>query len=429
MTDALLPLHLSVSGRLVVIVGGGPVAWRKASGVLDAGAVVRVVAPYLCDEFAEAEQSGLVSRRAREYRTGDLSGAWLVFAATGDADTDAQVEREAEALQTFCVRAGAPREGSGHGTRSPAVLRRGSVTVGVSTSDGADPRRAMAVRDALGWALDSGQIPLRRRRSGPGRVTLVGGGPGPADLLTLRARRVLAEADVVVVDRLAPREVLDELEPDVLVLEVGKSAGHHGTPQSDINQLLIDHARAGAHVVRLKGGDPFVFGRGGEEVAACRAADVAVSVIPGVSSAFAVPLAAGIPVTHRGIARSVTVLTGHDQDGPVQADWSALVRLGGTLVVLMGVDALTAISTALLGAGMSADTPVAIVQDGASPRQRVVTGRLDTIVQVAAQEQIRPPAVIVVGAVVGSPSPAVGQPAAHDLTAGAAPVCGHRYRI
>lgn len=399
MTEKLLPLHLSVSGRLVVVVGGGPVAWRKTTTVLDSGAVVRVVAPYLCDEFAEAEQAGLVSWRPRDYLPGDLVGAWLAFAATGDTDTDEQVEREAESRQLFCVRASASPGRSSTGTRSPAVLRRGEVTVGVSTSDGADPRRAMAVRDALGWALDSGSIPLRRNRSGPGRVTLVGGGPGPGDLLTLRGRRVLAEADVVVLDRLAPREVVDELDPGVLVLEVGKSPGHHATPQIEINQLLVDHARAGSHVVRLKGGDPFVFGRGGEEVAACRAAGVEVTVVPGVSSAFAVPLAAGIPVTHRGIARQVTVLTAHEQDGTVQADWPALTRAGGTLVVLMGVAALPQISAGLLTAGMAADTAVAIVQDGHTPAQRVVTGPLDGIAELAAQQQVRSPAVIVIGAV------------------------------
>jgi uroporphyrin-III C-methyltransferase/precorrin-2 dehydrogenase/sirohydrochlorin ferrochelatase len=401
VTEDLLPLHLSVSGRLVVVVGGGPVAWRKAAAGLAGGAVVRVVAPYLCDDLAEAAEMGRVAWRQREYRSGDLTGAWLAFAATGDSDTDAQVERDAESQQTFCVRVSPPRSGAGTGTRSPAVLRRGAITVGVSTSDGADPRRAMAVRDALGWALDSGQIALRRRRSGGGRVTLVGGGPGPADLLTLRGRRALAEADVVVVDRLAPLDVLGELEPDVLVLEVGKSPGHHAAPQQSINQLLVDHAVAGSHVVRLKGGDPFVFGRGGEEVAACRAAGVPVSVIPGVSSAFAVPLAAGIPVTHRGIARQVTVLTGHDQDGPIRADWPALARGGGTLVVLMGVAALPEIRAGLLGAGMAADTPVAVIQDGASPRQRVATGRLDEIVEEAVRQRVRPPAVIVIGAVAG----------------------------
>lgn len=401
MTHSLLPLHLCVTGRLVVVVGGGPVAWRKAAGVLASGALVRVIAPYLCDEFAEAVEGGLVSWRGREYLTGDLAGAWLAFATTGDTDTDAEIELEAQAQQTFCVRASTSPAAADTGTRSPAVLRRGAVTVSVSSTDGADPRRAMAVRDALGAALDSGHLPLRRRRSGPGRVTLVGGGPGPGDLLTLRGRRALAEADVVVVDRLAPRQVLDELDPDVVVLEVGKSPGHHSAPQDEINQLLVEHALAGAQVVRLKGGDPFVFGRGSEEVAACRASGVTVSVVPGVSSAFAVPLAAGIPVTHRGIASQVTVLTGHDQDGPVQADWSALARGGGTLVVLMGVAALPEIRAGLLHAGMAVDTPVAIVEEGASARQRVTTGRLDVIAELAEAQQVRPPAVIVIGAVAG----------------------------
>lgn len=398
MTE-LLPLHLSVQGRVVVVIGGGPVAWRKVEAALAGGALVRVVAPYLCDDLADAEQAQLVSWHPREYVPGDLAGSWLAFAATGDADVDARIESDATDQQTFCVRASALPGRSRMSTRSPAVLRRGPLTVSVSTSEGADPRRAMVVRDAVGWALDSGLIPLRRTRAGPGRVTLVGGGPGPGDLLTLRGRRALAEADVVVVDRLAPREVLDELDADVLVLEVGKSAGHHTTPQESINQLLVDHARSGSHVVRLKGGDPFVFGRGGEEVAFCRSAGIPVAVIPGVSSAFAVPLGAGIPVTHRGMARQVTVLTGHDQDGPVDADWNALAKAAGTLVVLMGIAALPKITAALLDADMPAATPVAIVQDGASTQQRVIVATLDTIAGIAAAQQVAPPAVIIIGAV------------------------------
>ena len=426
MGERLLPLHLSVAGRPVVVIGGGPVAWRKAGAALDSGADVTVVAPYLCEEFAAAAAAGEVAWQQRDYLPGDITGAWLAFAATGDTATDEAVEREAASHQMFCVRASARPVGDGgnarvdganagvngvnagayggrggvhSGTRSPAVLHRGSVTIGVSTSDGADPRRAVAIRDAIGWALDSGQLPLRRRRGGTGRVTLVGGGPGPGDLLTLRGRRALAEADVVVVDRLAPREVLDELGPGVLVVEVGKAPGHHVTSQTAINQLLIDHANAGSEVVRLKGGDPFVFGRGGEEVAACREAGVETSVVPGVSSAFAVPLAAGIPVTHRGVARQVTVITGHDRDGAVHADWPALARGTGTLVVLMGVAALPEISSALLAAGMVGGTPVAIVEDGGSPRQRVTVGTLDGITTEAQRRQVRAPAVVVIGAV------------------------------
>ena len=399
MNDALLPLHLSLTGRLVVVVGGGPVAWRKVVSALQAGAVVGVISPYLCDDLADSVTAGAVTWHERDYLAGDLDGAWLAFAATGEALTDTAVEREAEAARIFCVRCSSLPDQARAGTRSPATVHRGGLTVSVSTSGGADPRRAVAVRDAIGWLLDSGAIPLRRHRSGTGRVTLVGGGPGAGDLMTLRGRRVLAEADVVVVDRLAPREVLDELGPDVLVVEVGKAAGQHSASQTEINQLLVEHAQAGRQVVRLKGGDPFVFGRGGEEMIACQEAGVAVDVVPGVSSAFGVPLIAGIPVTHRRMARQVTVLTGHDEDGLIRADWPALAADRGTLVVLMGVGALAEISRQLLRNGRSGSTPVAIIENGYAADQRVTVGPLAEINAVATARSVRAPAVIVIGEV------------------------------
>ncbi|MEP6981752.1 MAG: uroporphyrinogen-III C-methyltransferase [Nakamurella sp.] len=401
---ALLPLHLSLLGRRVTVVGGGPVAWRKVQSCLEAGACTVVVAPYVCDELADAVADGDVEWAPREYVEGDLDGSWLAFAATGDVRTDDAVEAAADAERIFCVRASAGA-GVRNGTRSPAVLRRESVTVSVSSTDGADPRRAVALRDAIGVALDCGLLPLRRVRGGAGRVTLVGGGPGSIDLLTLAGRRALAEADVVVVDRLGPREVLAELGADVLILEVGKAPGEHPVPQHAINALLLDHAEAGRHVVRLKGGDPFVFGRGGEEVEAGRAAGVEVTVIPGVSSAFAVPAAAGIPVTHRGLARQVTVLAGHDAAGVVRADWPALARAGAdgnTLIVLMGVKHLASISTALHSAGAPFDLPVAIIENGCTPGQRVTVGALADIATIALAREVRSPAVIVIGRVVNA---------------------------
>lgn len=401
---ALLPLHLSLIGRRVTVVGGGPVAWRKVQSCLEAGASTVVIAPYVCDELADAVADGDVEWIARDYIEGDLDGAWLAFAATGDVTTDDAVEAAADAGRVFCVRASAGA-GVRNGTRSPAVLRRESVTISVASTDGADPRRAVALRDAIGVALDSGRLPLRRVRGGAGRVTLVGGGPGSVDLLTLQGRRVLAEADVVVVDRLGPREVLAELGADVLILEVGKAPGKHPVPQHAINALLVDHAQAGRHVVRLKGGDPFVFGRGGEEVEACQAAGVEVLVVPGVSSAFAVPAAAGIPVTHRGLARQVTVLAGHDAAGVVRADWPALARAGAdgnTLIVLMGVKHLPSISAALLAAGAPCDLPVAIIENGCTPEQRVTVGALADIATIALAREVRSPAVIVIGRVVNA---------------------------
>jgi uroporphyrin-III C-methyltransferase/precorrin-2 dehydrogenase/sirohydrochlorin ferrochelatase len=225
-------------------------------------------------------------------------------------------------------------------------------------------------------------------------VVLVGGGPGEPDLLTLRGRRELAAADVVVVDRLAPQAVLDELAPGVLILDVGKVPGRHPVPQHEINRLLVEHATAGRRVVRLKGGDPYLLGRGGEEVAACREAGVAVTVVPGVTSAFAVPAAAGIPVTHRGLSRQVTVLSGHDAG---DITWANYADGAGTLVVLMGVAALPAICAGLLAAGMNPQTPAAVIEDGWSVQQRVTSGTVRDIVRRATDVGVGSPAVIVIG--------------------------------
>jgi uroporphyrin-III C-methyltransferase len=227
----------------------------------------------------------------------------------------------------------------------------------------------------------------------------VGGGPGDVELMTVRALRLLREADVVVHDRLAPRRALAEARPGAQLVDVGKVPGHHAVPQEQINELLVRHARAGRFVVRLKGGDPYLFGRGGEEVEACRAAGVPVEVVPGVSSAFAVPAAAGVPVTHRGLSRSVTVLTGHDDLEP--AKLAALATLGGTVVVLMGVSRIPSLTAGLLAAGMPADLPVAVVERGWTDEQRTTVGDLAGIAEAVRARGVRSPAVIVVGAVAG----------------------------
>lgn len=233
-----------------------------------------------------------------------------------------------------------------------------------------------------------------------GHVALVGGGPGAPDLLTVRGARMLAQADVVVVDRLGPRGVVADLDPRVEVIDVGKRPGHHPVPQERINELLVDRARAGQRVVRLKGGDPFVFGRGGEEAAACRAAGVAVEVVPGISSALAVPQAAGIPVTHRGVAGAVHIVNG--QAEITEATRAALRDAGTTTVVLMGVAALPRIVRAALEAGAAADRPVAIVESGHTDRQRTTRTTLGEAVEAARAVQIRNPAVIVIGDVAGA---------------------------
>jgi uroporphyrin-III C-methyltransferase/precorrin-2 dehydrogenase/sirohydrochlorin ferrochelatase len=261
----------------------------------------------------------------------------------------------------------------------------------------------MAVRDAIRDLLATG---LREVESAPdakpGRVALVGAGPGDPELVTVRGRRLLAAADVVVVDRLAPGLLLDELGPGVELVDASKIPYGPATTQEEINRILVDRALEGRFVVRLKGGDPYVFGRGGEEVLACAAAGVPVTVVPGVTSAVAAPAAAGIPVTHRGIAHEFSVVSGHLPPGHAQSlvDWSALARLRGTIVVLMGLKNLPRIAEALLAGGRPADTPAAVVQEGTTATQHTVRADLSTIAAAARSEGVRPPAIVVVGPVV-----------------------------
>jgi uroporphyrin-III C-methyltransferase/precorrin-2 dehydrogenase/sirohydrochlorin ferrochelatase len=397
MTQPRHALLLDVTGRRVLVVGGGPVAARRAARLVDDGAAVHVVAPAICEDLADLVDAGLLRWHAREYLATDLDGAWLVHTATGDASVDATVAADADAARLWCVRAD---DAASSAAWTPAVARADDVTIAVGA--GGDPRRAVAVRDAVALLLDTGALPLRRHRAAAtGRVTLVGGGPGDPGLITTRGRRALAEADVVVVDRLAPRALLDELDPSVEVVEAGKAPHAHTLTQQQINELLVDRARAGKRVVRLKGGDPFVLGRGGEEVAACVAAGVPVDVVPGVTSAIAVPGAAGIPVTHRGLSRQVTIVSAHDS----ATDWSALARLDGTLVLLMGVARLADHAARLVEAGMAPSTPVAVVENGTLPGQRTTTGTLADIAAVAAARGVGNPAVVVVGDVAGLASP------------------------
>jgi uroporphyrin-III C-methyltransferase/precorrin-2 dehydrogenase/sirohydrochlorin ferrochelatase len=273
------------------------------------------------------------------------------------------------------------------------VARSGDVTVAITS--GGDPVRSARLRNAIALALDTGSLPVRRHRSGAGSVALVGGGPGDPGLITTRGRQLLAEADVVVVDRLAPRELLEHLDPEVVVVDAGKTAGHHPLPQEEINRLLVSYAQAGRRVVRLKGGDPFVLGRGGEEALACLAAGVRVEVVSGVTSAVAVPAAAGIPVTHRGRARQVTIASGHEG-----LDWPSLAKLEGTLVLLMAVTELPTATAELVAHGMDPDTPSAVVESGFGPDQRTTVGTLATIAALARDREVRAPAVVVIGSVV-----------------------------
>jgi uroporphyrin-III C-methyltransferase/precorrin-2 dehydrogenase/sirohydrochlorin ferrochelatase len=394
------PVLLDLTGRRVVVVGGGRVALRRARGLLEAGALVHVVAPAVLPELAGLAGPGGpgVAVHRRRYAEGDLDGAWLVHACTDDPAVNAAVAAAAERRQVPCVRADAAAGGS---ARTPAVARSGELTVAVN-ADG-DPGRAVALRDGVARLLELGELPVRHRRPPvAGSVALVGGGPGDPGLITVRGRRLLAEADVVVVDRLAPQALLAGLDAGVEVIDMGKAPHGLGATQEEINAVLVDRARAGRRVVRLKGGDPFVFGRGGEEVAACVAAGVPVDVVPGVSSALAGPAAAGIPVTHRGVAADFAVVSGHlDPTRPGSTvDWQALADGPATLVLLMALDQLAAVATELVKRGRPAGTPVAVVRSATLPDQQVLVATLGTVAGEVSRAGLRPPAVVVVGDVV-----------------------------
>src|SRR6476661_9402084 len=286
-----LPVVLDLTGRLVVAVGGGPVSARRVRAFLDEGAVVRVVAPWLCEDLRDLVAAGRVDWLERDYAgPADLDGAWFVHTATGEPSVDREVAADAEALRLWCVDA----------TDAVGTTASVAATADVTTPDGrviestyaaGDPGLAVTVRDGGAQALATGHLDLRRTRTHGRRgwVALVGGGPGADGLLTARGHELLASADVVVLDRLAPRGVVDRLPASVRVIDVGKTPGHHPVPQSRINDVLVEEAQRGHGVVRLKGGDPYVLGRGGEERAACEAAGVPVEVVPGVTSAVSVP--------------------------------------------------------------------------------------------------------------------------------------------
>jgi uroporphyrin-III C-methyltransferase/precorrin-2 dehydrogenase/sirohydrochlorin ferrochelatase len=386
---------LDLTDRPVVVVGGGLVAARRVRGLLAAGANVLVIAPVILDEIILLG----VSTATRSFAESDLDGAWFVIACTDDPAVNAAVADAAEQRRVFCVRADAATGGS---ARTSAVARLDGLTVSVNGGD--DPARAVALRDAIVAALSVGELPLRRVRPVPGgEVALVGGGPGDPELITVRGRRLVATADVVVVDRLAPRELLETLGADVEVIDCGKSPHRQNLTQAQINEVLVDRALAGKRVVRLKGGDPFVFGRGGEEWLACVAAGVPVTVVPGVTSATAGPAMAGIPLTHRGVAADFTVVSGHlDPGRPADhsIDWPGLAAHAGTLVLLMAMDRLHLIADELIGHGKSPTTPAAVVHRATTDAQRVVRAPLDRIADAAAREGIGAPAVIVIGDVV-----------------------------
>ncbi|MDO5752570.1 uroporphyrinogen-III C-methyltransferase [Arthrobacter sp.] len=399
----LFPTSLRLLGRPVLVVGGGTVAARRAKALLDAGAHVTLVAPVLSAPARALADAGLLTWHARSYESADMANVWYVVAASNNTLVDAQVASDAEDNRIWCVNHSNAQDSAAW---TPAVATVEDIKVAVNA--GGDPLRAAAIRNAIAAALESGDLPLDVYRRGAdrlerrglgtlehrGSVALVGGGPGAEDLITVRGRRLLAEADVVVADRLGPRGLLETLGEDVKIIEVGKTPGHHPVPQTEINAILVREALAGNRVVRLKGGDPYVLGRGGEEAIACRENGVDVEVVPGVTSAVSVPAAAGIPVTHRGLAKAFTMISGHEdlENVPHGSDH--------TVVLLMGVGTLNRSVPVLAAAGRGSDCPVAIIENGFGKDQRTTIGTLGTIVALAQAGKVRNPAVVVVGDVV-----------------------------
>ncbi|GAA3164930.1 uroporphyrinogen-III C-methyltransferase [Blastococcus jejuensis] len=376
----LYPVGLPLLDRRVVVVGGGQVAHRRVAGLLDAGARVTVVSPELTTALEARAAAGAMTWVRRRYEAGDLDGAWYAVAATGDPAVDSAVAAEADRSRLFCARVDDRAESnpwtSPAGRPGDLVAAEAGGVVGGATRADAGART--------------------------GCVVLVGGGPGDPGLITVRGHQAVTQADVVVADHLGPQSLLASLPPEVEVIDASKLPRGRSMAQEQINALLVERALAGKRVVRLKGGDPFVFGRGMEEVEACMSAGVPVEVVPGVTSAVSVPALAGIPVTHRGLTHEFVVVSGHVPPGHPDSlvDWAAIGRLRGTVVVLMGVETAAAVAGALIAHGRAPDTPVAVVTDGSTPSQRVLRTTLAGLPAAMAEEKIRPPAVWVVGDVV-----------------------------
>jgi len=397
VTENAYLVGLRLAAKKAVVIGGGTVAQRRVPILIGAGADVHVIARAATPAVeALAEQEPGITLQLRDYREGDLEGAWYAIAATDDPAVNAAVVTEAESRHIFCVRADSARDGT---AVTPASFDHDGLLVGVLA--GGEHRRSAAIRSAIREAFQRGLINPDTSDVMRGGVALVGGGPGDPELITVRGRRLLARADVVVADRLAPPELLAELGPHVEVIDAAKIPYGRAMAQDAINDVLIERARAGQFVVRLKGGDPFVFARGYEEVLACAEAGIPVTVVPGVTSAISVPAMAGVPVTHRGVNHEFVVVSGHlAPDHPESlVNWNALAQLSGTLVLLMAVERIELFADALIKGGRPAQTPVLVVQHGTTAAERIVhTTLADAPARIRA-DAIRPPAIIVIGPV------------------------------
>jgi uroporphyrin-III C-methyltransferase/precorrin-2 dehydrogenase/sirohydrochlorin ferrochelatase len=446
-----LPIFLSVQDQFCVVVGGGEIATRKVSLLLRAGAHLQIVAPELCPNLAALRDEGRIEHLARGYRDGDLDDAYLAIAATDNAETNHAVAAAGRALGIPVNVVDHPEDGS---FIMPSIIDRSPVIAAVSTG-GASPVLARLIRSRLESLIPAGygrlaelagkfrervkerfQNPADRRRfwdcilqgrvaervfsghmreaealmehelgsgalqPGMGEVYLVGGGPGDPDLLTFRALRLMQQADVVVYDRLVAKAVLDMTRSDAERIYVGKERDKHTMRQEEINQLLADLAKKGKRVVRLKGGDPFIFGRGGEEIDTLASQGVPFQVVPGITAASGCASYSGIPLTHRDFAQSVTFVTGHLKDNTMNLNWNQLAQPNQTVVFYMGLKGLPIISRELQASGMPADTPAALVQQGTTHQQRVFTGTIASLPDIVQRERPKPPTLIIVGDVV-----------------------------
>jgi uroporphyrin-III C-methyltransferase/precorrin-2 dehydrogenase/sirohydrochlorin ferrochelatase len=443
------PLFLDIKDRKVVVVGGGTIAERKIDLFQSAGPKIAIVSPIVTESLAARVAAGQFTWEARSFEEADVIGATVIVAATDSPDVNQRVAAAATArgipvnvvddleLSTGIL---------------PAIVDRSPLVIAVST-EGSAPAFARYVRARIESAIDEsfgdlatflrrmrdrikqrfpdlgqrrrfygalleGEVPdaLRRRRpieaeaafehalhagvQEGGRVDLVGAGPGDPGLLTLNALRALQAADVVLHDRLVSADVLALCRREAELIPVGKAAGYHSVPQDEINALLVQHARAGRRVVRLKGGDPFVFGRGGEEIEVLAALRIPYSVVPGVTAAIACGAYAGIPLTHRDHARGVRFVTAHCKSALDSVDWASLAHEKDTLAVYMGVGSISRIEAELLAHGSDPETPVAFIENGSRPEQRVVVGTLAGAHALAAREQIGSPALLIIGSVV-----------------------------
>ena len=445
-----LPIFMNLEGRACLVVGGGEVAARKVALLLEAGARVSVVAPELSNTLATWAEQGRIDHRARVFEPADLDGMSLVIASTNDEAVNREVSRQASERRVPVNVVDNPDLCS---FIMPSIIDRSPVQIAVSTG-GASPVLARLLRAQLETTIPasygrlaalvegfrdkvkarfrdinarrgfwehilqgkvaelvfSGKDDEARQQleqdleagvtDARGEVYLVGGGPGDPDLLTFRALRLMQQADVIVHDRLVSKEVLDMTRRDAERIYVGKERDNHAVPQEQINQLLVDLARQGKRVCRLKGGDPFIFGRGGEEIDTLTANQINFQVVPGITAALGTSSYAGIPLTHRDYSQSVTFVTGHLKDGSMDLNWSALAQPHQTVVFYMGLKGLSVICRKMMEHGLSGKTPIALVQQATTPRQRVFTGTLADMPERIANTDIKPPTLIIVGEVV-----------------------------